>query len=789
MTSHQCEEHRSNVLDTSRAFPSSPALRSPRYFLIQPLWGHEHANMMAVLAAILPLVARSSSLALEIYRVAASSQEAARDLVKVAKVINQFASNLKQIGTIIKEDDRLPSHEAIDVLEDVTDQAQNILDRIKSSTATLDAGQEDGKYVSSSLRSDHSHYDSMAGSRLGYLSAHLEALCATLSVQLQTLFTAQSIMWSKLRPTISPQQANKAVTNERLQLQALIFEQQILILTAANIYEEDTSRTGGRLLMETDSSQSLVARESKNIPEPAQLHRYQDRYIASLDISSSTEADWLRAVSSITASQSERLLDQWTSLPQFDDRILAAEREHQKQKLHDKQATVESDSEEEEDAIKKLSGDGARRRRSGSVQPLFTDANGSVAEKKYDPRAPLSPVESSSNWRNGLRTSKIAQSTISSPRSSVDSLPVEAAAAVEAKEEDDDVDLEIPWTLCARKYYWNFIDAKQVSSNTDQSPSLAFLERNSWTEILSSWVCKEAIDEAGFRYTPVQKDRKDGRRTKFETVFLIEKPLQFDQVKHLVERTVEIYRRDAPPTPPVSQVRRSSSSRPPPPKMNGVDRDRTPGPRNTHPPLDRSDTAFHTPLPGPPPLTRSSSTPGPGFPPPPPRTSNLQIPVPSNPYSPQLPSRPRSPHLPGYPAQPYSQSYTPHPQNQPSQYSYPTMSNAFPHQQPQSQSQYLNPSYMMTPSPSRQTHVHPHTYAQPATRYDETTTSESDSGDRARAKDRARRRSRERRGYGEYRDERERERDRKRRGRTSKAAGALLGVGGLTALLDGLGGL
>lgn len=67
--------------------------------------------MMAALAAILPVVARSSSLALELYRVAAGSQEAATELIKAAKVINHFALNLKHIGTIVKEDDRLPSHE------------------------------------------------------------------------------------------------------------------------------------------------------------------------------------------------------------------------------------------------------------------------------------------------------------------------------------------------------------------------------------------------------------------------------------------------------------------------------------------------------------------------------------------------------------------------------------------------------------------------------------------------------------------------------------------------------
>jgi hypothetical protein len=68
--------------------------------------------MMAVLETILPAVARSSGLSLELYRVAASCQtEAAKDLITAASAINNFASIVKQIGTIIKEDDRLPSSE------------------------------------------------------------------------------------------------------------------------------------------------------------------------------------------------------------------------------------------------------------------------------------------------------------------------------------------------------------------------------------------------------------------------------------------------------------------------------------------------------------------------------------------------------------------------------------------------------------------------------------------------------------------------------------------------------
>lgn len=77
--------------------------------------------MMGVLEAILPAVARSSALSLELYRVAASSQnEAAKDLIKAAGAINNFASILKQIATIVKEDDQLPSHKVRQHLDSKT---------------------------------------------------------------------------------------------------------------------------------------------------------------------------------------------------------------------------------------------------------------------------------------------------------------------------------------------------------------------------------------------------------------------------------------------------------------------------------------------------------------------------------------------------------------------------------------------------------------------------------------------------------------------------------------------
>ncbi|KZM23012.1 uncharacterized protein EKO05_0008419 [Ascochyta rabiei] len=739
---------------------------------------------MAVLAAILPVVSRSSCLVLELYHFAASSPGEAKDFVKVAKAINNFASILKQVGTIIKEDDRLPSYEALDVLEDVTVQSQTVLKEIENATELRRNEHSGGKKEAPSSR-NLSRSGSLNATRLAYLAAHLECLRLTLAVLLQTLYAAQSIMWSKLRPTVSPKQAAKAVTNERIQLQTLIIEQQMSIL-ATSVLHEQIPRHDARFLMEADSSQSLVMTGSENTsPNPNHLFQYQDKCLGSLDTSGSTEDEWLPTVCSVAGARTEQLLERWTSLPDFDHRLRDAERRARTQKHENQQATVESDSEENKRSRYGPNGSGVAShtsQRSGSVQPLFMDTTSlpiPVPTSKFGPSAPISPAASP-------RASRTTFETPASPHTSIGSLPMEAAAAIEAQEEDEGLELEIPWSLRTSRYEWKYIDGKIVSSNTDLPPSTAYAERRNWTEVMASWVCKEAIQEAGYRFTQVQKERKDGRRTRFDTCFCIEQPLKFDQVKHLVERTVEIYRKNVPATPPQPappRIRRTSFDRPPAgpspsylAKMAAQDRDRTPTASRPQVPLERSSSTLSYPPP-PPPLDRSMSMPGPGMFAPPPyppsvnsRASNppltmptpgtMPVPMPNGQYSSLPPQSPYSPQIP--PPPPNAQQYPYPPPGAPyNNYPYP------PHMQP-----YANPSNVQ--SPLRQSYP----VLRPMDRYDDDSmTSDSGSGERRR------RRSKSRRRY-----DKEGEGRRKKHGK-SAAVGTLMGIGGLTALLDGLGGL
>lgn len=544
--------------------------------------------------------------------------------------------------------------------------------------------------------------------------------------------------------------------------------------------------------MEADSSQSLVPTGRENSsPGPNHLHQYQDTYLRSLDTSGSVEDAWLPTVCSIAGPRTKQLLERWTTLPDFDQRLQDAERTARTQRHETKQATVESDSEEENER-QRYGPNGAGLaspppRRSGSVQPLFTDTSTlpiPVPSSKFGPSAPTSPA--ASPW-----TSRSTFEMPVSPRTSIGSLPVEAAAAVEAKEGDGDLDLEIPWTLRTRKYEWRYIDGKVVGSNTDLPPSTAYNERpgQNWTEIMASWVCKEAIQEAGYKVTQVQKERSDGRRTRFDTCFCIEQPLKFTEIKRLVERTVEIYRKNMSPTPPQPakpRSRRTSFDRPPPGPPPGYmakmaaaqDRDRTPTATRPQPHLERSSSTT-TYAPPPPSLDRSASMPGPGMvqPLPYPPSINSQAstrplpmpmpgptPMPNGQYSSSLP-------LQGYPPPqiqppPGQQYFAPPPPGGPPPGLQYNSNSLPPHMQP-----YIYPQGPQ--SPTRQSYTMPRSIS----KYEEdSTASESGSGERRRRRSKSRRRH-------------DRDADRKKKHGKSAAVGTLMGIGGLTALLDGLGGL
>jgi hypothetical protein len=85
--------------------------------------------------------------------------------------------------------------QAIETLEDLIEQSHTISTEIESLALAADEQRREDNVCDHSYR--RPQWESRSATRLEYLTAHLGALKATLSVLLQTLFTAQSIIWSK----------------------------------------------------------------------------------------------------------------------------------------------------------------------------------------------------------------------------------------------------------------------------------------------------------------------------------------------------------------------------------------------------------------------------------------------------------------------------------------------------------------------------------------------------------------------------------------------------------------
>ena len=165
--------------------------------------------------------------------------------------------------------------------------------------------------------------------------------------------------------------------------------------------------------------------------------------------------------------------------------------------------------------------------------------------------------------------------------------------------------LGIPWRICTPTAYWEFLDGNLVGSNSKNDPFGASSDRNAWTEILESWVYRQAIEEAGYNFTQVQKERSDGRSTKFEPCFCIYNRLAFPQIERLVERTVELFRQYQARSTPPSKVD---------PARPVLERADTSSTGSNHPQLGRSQSlptrsiyypTPHTQLPPPGPYSQS----------------------------------------------------------------------------------------------------------------------------------------------------------------------------------------
>ncbi|OCL10804.1 hypothetical protein AOQ84DRAFT_387264, partial [Glonium stellatum] len=643
------------------------------------------SSTMAEIATIISLVSWGSRLALDLYKFGRVVPSATRDISRIAKTITLLSLTLKQIGATIKEDDTIPSPEAIETTQGILDQCQAIFSEIQELVPVNEVG---GHHEKANNEEDEPAFlvqgqkwkwSLTSKARMDYLLGHLESLKLTLSVMLQTFYTAKIIKWSREHPAISPERVAESVQNEKIQMEILVIEQQMSLLSASKLFDElrrSEAFSAPLLITEGDSSKSVmpIGDQTKQIAHAENLSQYQETSLAKLDVST-PDIDYLIMVHQVSASCIEDMLTKWTRLRGIEARLNHAEREIDTQRKLDQlerrksqQPTVESDdSDDQLSALPGIKNSNLRfaaptPRRTPSTRPLFPDSptmSSPDLKTTFGPTAPLSPA--SSQYGVSPKSSGVLPpSPQQSPRSSLSSLPARTVAASKTQHEDASAEWGIPWRLCLRTHYWEYVDGKVERTNSDYPPSKALNDRNASTEIMSTWVYREAIEEAGYRYETFKKERNDRRRTTLETCFSISQPLTFAEVERLVERTAEIYHRrqsrrsPSPKRRSPSPKRRSSS----PKRRYSSDRtqtynpqfqyprydDRSPSYSSHPPPLERATTSYFPPLP--PPLTRATTFPGPdpAFPHSPTATGTTHA-YASYPPTPQTPSFPPPPPL------------------------------------------------------------------------------------------------------------------------------------------------
>lgn len=630
--------------------------------------------MAEIATIIISLVSVGSRLALNLYKLGGAVSSATRDINRIAKTVTLLSLTLKQVGAAVKEDDIVPSPEAIETVQDILDQCRAIFSEIQALVPINELSDnheelnDDENESKPLVRIQKWKWSLRSKARMDYLLGHLESLKLTLLVMLQTFYMVRIIMWSRKHHTISPERVADSVQNERVQMEILIIEQQMSLVSASKLFDElrrSEAFSLPPLLTEGDSSKSIMPIEdqTKQIAKVENLSQYQEPSLAKLDVLT-PDTECLIMVHRVSASYIKEVLKKWTRLREIEERLDHTEREidarrkqDQSERRKSQQPTVESDdSDDQLGALPGIKQSNPRfaaptPRHAPSAGPLFPDSPTMpipVPKTTFGPTAPLSPA-SSSQYGVSPKSSGVFPSPQQSPRSSLSSLPTRAAAAVKMHNEDESVDLEIPWRLCLRTQYWEYIDGKVERTNSEYPSSKALNDRNTSTEIMASWVCREAIEEVGYKYETLKKERNDGRRTKLETCFSISRPLAFPEVERLVERTVEIYRqnqrqsqRSPSPKPRYPNDRTPTYNSPP----QHPHHDRAPSYAPHPPPLERATTSFPFP-PTQSPLTRATTFPGPdpAFPHSPTSTANAYTTYPPTPQTPSLPpplTQPRS---------------------------------------------------------------------------------------------------------------------------------------------------
>jgi hypothetical protein len=293
------------------------------------------------ITTVLQMVAWGTRLSFGLYDFSANVSSATGDVNSLAKEVNLLSLVLRQVGANLKEDGKLPSDEAFDVVRQILQQCQEVFGEIEAIVPVrqLQDGQGsagvDNNALAIQLR-DGLDWNALSRSKTQYLLAHLESLKLTLSVMLQAIYTAKISAWGRyvaISNKFFIQQANivyrqqntqlaiDAMITERLQMESLIIEQQLSLIRAYKQYENFKQKAANTPLLVTQSphSQALIQRAEYG-PSPTSLIPYQEPSLAKI-IPSVNETEDLARIRRISSPFVDILLSRWTRLSDIEERM------------------------------------------------------------------------------------------------------------------------------------------------------------------------------------------------------------------------------------------------------------------------------------------------------------------------------------------------------------------------------------------------------------------------------------------------------------------------------------
>ncbi|KAK5017655.1 hypothetical protein LTR60_001843 [Cryomyces antarcticus] len=536
---------------------------------------------IGIIASVIQIVGLGTRLSLGLYKFGVTMSSATQDVTRVANGVNLFCLMLRQVGTTLEED-TIHSPEAVETVQEIVQQCRHVFDEIGKMLAKFKSLGDDSKgphIVDKWKWSIYKPKSTIFWDILTLLNHSVDKMLRLCDRRQQQ--TSSSGMAEK----------NSRVAEERLQMESLIIEQQLSVIKTGQLFEAyQNDRSAAVALEQGDQDpEQLALKLHSEFTKCVGFTLFQEPSCALGTIDASpTDVECLTLVLRHSNGYIDYLLARWTRLREIEERIrLKVEQPLNEnalskpvptrllsqggygQRSRGQSARVESDDSEDEAAPAyqeapwigpdaetlgayraypphELAAHSPRDEPRGGVPIPTLSSTPRISipnsQPKMPPKSPSYLSPNPSRLPASPPLSPLAPGNVYSR-----SAPFESHVRPDGFES---AELGIPWRLRLHTIYWDFLDSKVVASNTEYPPIEAWRDRDTRTEIRSSWVGKEAIEEAGYRYNVHELGESS------EICYSIYGALNLAQVEKLIQRTVSIYRQktasasEAHPQPP-----------------------------------------------------------------------------------------------------------------------------------------------------------------------------------------------------------------------------------------------